>query len=491
MNPRRRCCRLSAGPSICARCAIAWRACWPARRAPKDSNCASPLPKMWRRGSWETGCACGRFWEIYPPWQLIHGVRSGLPIDCRRGGCAPGIAKTDIPGVGYRGGHRPDALKSLFKPFVQAGPSISRRYGGTGLGLSICQRLVKLMGGEISIESAPSRGTTVRFSVEFPMYLQPPDESANPASPLCVEAHDREQMPHPHRPPASAPRILVAEDHPVNRLLLRQQLTQLGYTCDTVENGAQALDALAQHSYALLITDCQMPEMDGYQLAEHIRANEKAIHAAQSLPILAITANTLRSEQARCLKAGINDYLLKPVQLDTLAQRIRQWIAPSGAHREPDAQDDKDLEHFSASSYGERIAAQGKPLKNALDTLIQSLKPLYRDHPAQLRALLLTLAESLRADLVRLHEQLNAPPPLDRARLRQWIHRQSGAFAIFGHTPFTAQFDTLRASAQHAPDDALRTEARALARALELFAQRLELELEHFSMRIFDHELHA
>src|SRR5260364_320080 len=107
----------------------------------------------------------------------------------------------------------------------------------------------------------------------------------------------------------------------------------------------------------------------------------------------------------------------------------------------------------------------------ALDTLNKSLKPLYLIHPALFRALLLILPESLCTALFRLHEQLNAPPPLDRARLRQWIHRQSGAFAIFGHTPFTAQFDTLRASAQHAPDDALRTEARALARALELFAQ--------------------
>ncbi|WP_329743130.1 ATP-binding protein [Dyella sp. A6] len=134
----------------------------------------------------------------------------------------------------------------------------------------------------------------------------------------------------PSPSPTSAGRILIAEDHPVNQALARRQLALLGWACDIVDNGRAALEALRHNDYALLMTDCQMPEMDGYELAAAWRQLEADEQRTTRLPIIAMTAHTLGDEIVRCRDAGMDDYLSKPVQLKVLQEKLQTWLRPEG-----------------------------------------------------------------------------------------------------------------------------------------------------------------
>ena len=129
---------------------------------------------------------------------------------------------------------------------------------------------------------------------------------------------------------AGTGRILIAEDHPVNQALAQRQLTLLGWSCDVVGNGRAAYEALCRNDYALLMTDCQMPEMDGYELASAWRRLETAEQRTPRLPIIAMTAHALGDEIARCRDAGMDDYLSKPVQLKALQEKLDSWLRPAG-----------------------------------------------------------------------------------------------------------------------------------------------------------------
>ncbi|MEO8384325.1 MAG: ATP-binding protein [Betaproteobacteria bacterium] len=226
-------------------------------------------------------------------------------------------------------GISPDDQARLFQPFVQAAGEASPRFGGTGLGLTICQRLAKLMGGSINMVSQPGAGTTV--SVELSMPRADPQMLAN-AEPvtahdwLVTTAKQRRLAPHVAAAEAEGTLVLIADDHPTNRSLIERQVNMLGYATESAGDGVEALAKWKSGRFGMLITDCNMPEMNGYELARSIREIEFANDGSKRIPIVACTANALGSEAEVCFAAGMDDYLAKPIEMKSLLTKLDRWL---------------------------------------------------------------------------------------------------------------------------------------------------------------------
>jgi len=195
----------------------------------------------------------------------------------------------------------------IFQAFRQADGSTMRRFGGSGLGLAIVQKLCELMSANIRVVSAPGRGST--FSVHF---TAPARRQAK------VEAQAAEATTLPNA------NVLVVEDNAINQMVVANMLESLGLVVHTANNGRQALALLEQTAFDLILMDCQMPEMDGYQTTHHIRRHSQK--ALADIPIVALTANAMLEDRERCISAGMNDYLSKPVSLQILRDKISRWL---------------------------------------------------------------------------------------------------------------------------------------------------------------------
>jgi signal transduction histidine kinase/CheY-like chemotaxis protein/HPt (histidine-containing phosphotransfer) domain-containing protein len=217
----------------------------------------------------------------------------------------------------------------LFQPFSQADSSTTRRYGGTGLGLSIVRRLAQLMGGDVAVDSAAGEGST--FTVSLVLEAAP---ASAEAAPLTPGSSPGQALPSPHEiggrglgsADGAEARLLVVDDHPVNREVLVRQLKLLGLAADTAEDGSEALAAWAAGHYAAVLADLHMPGMDGFALTRQLRAREAENGGART-PIVAVTANAMRGEEERCLAAGMDAYLAKPVAIDRLRATLERWLA--------------------------------------------------------------------------------------------------------------------------------------------------------------------
>jgi PAS domain S-box-containing protein len=224
-------------------------------------------------------------------------------------------------------GIEPTVLTLMFEPFTQADASTTRNYGGTGLGLAIASELTEIMGGTIGAESERGVGST--FWVELPL-----------ATPAITSGRDG-RTPRPSDadatvPPvwSTPPQVLVAEDTPVNQIVAVRTLERCGCQVEVANDGRQALEMLAKRQYDAVLMDCQMPVMDGYEATVEIRRREDG---GRRTPVIAVTAHAMNGAVEKCLAAGMDDYISKPIQRAQLIETLRRWIPTETS--EPHASD--------------------------------------------------------------------------------------------------------------------------------------------------------
>ena len=215
-------------------------------------------------------------------------------------------------------GIKPEVQQKLFQPFIQADSSHTRRFGGTGLGLAIVKQLVELMGGYIAVQSEIGHGSSFSFSLIF---------SPATAPILSVSASNAQQSKSLQslRNSWQGAHILLAEDTATNQEVMKAMLHGFGCEVDIVVNGAQALDVLKSSHYDLVLMDCQMPEMDGFEATTLFREYEKH-QGLPRVPVVAVTASVLNDERAACLASGMDDVLAKPFKRKELAVTLERWL---------------------------------------------------------------------------------------------------------------------------------------------------------------------
>jgi len=212
-----------------------------------------------------------------------------------------------------------DNLEKIFEPFTQADSSATRQYGGTGLGLAIVRQLAELMGGTVGVESVAGEGATFWFTVvltkqnDTPLLLAPPplDDGAKQRDAGKINTSDA--------------RILLVEDDTINRLMTKSLLSRAGYHIEVASNGSEAIDALEKNDYSVVLMDCMMPVLNGYEATIVIRNPASAVRN-HAIPVIALTANAMQEDRDRCLAAGMDDYLAKPIELTKMLALLEKWL---------------------------------------------------------------------------------------------------------------------------------------------------------------------
>ncbi|MCK6412593.1 MAG: PAS domain S-box protein [Azonexus sp.] len=338
-----------------------------------------------------------------------------------------------------------EALERLFNAFEQADNSTTRHYGGTGLGLAITRRLALQMGGQTGVDSRPGSGSTFWFTAR----LRRSQVAAPPLSAALSSAHSAEFPLHDERsPPVCCDRrVLLCEDNPVNQDVALALLADIGLEVDVAGNGREAVARAAATDYDLILMDMQMPLMDGLEASRAIRA----LPQCRELPIVAMTANAFAEDRERCLAAGMNDFLPKPVNPTALYRCLQHWLAlPKSLPPPSPAQDD-----------GSRLAltAAGK-----LD--LEQALAITRNRPERLVKLLTMFAENHAGDIDRLRHEWQQG---EGTAAERTAHSLKGTAATLGIQPLGRLATEL--------DQALRT-AEPDARIVELITT-------------VEHELHS
>ncbi|MBW8887854.1 MAG: response regulator [Fibrobacteres bacterium] len=238
---------------------------------------------------------------------IRRGTVSGEPTDA-----FPLACEVTDSGIGIG----PESQERLFQSFSQAEQSPARRHGGTGLGLFICKQIAEMMGGDIGYRSELGRGSVFSFQAPFPVVWE---KDAREAVPLA---------PSDERPYRSGPsaRLLIVEDHPLNQKVLAGFLAQAGYRAECVPGGKEALEKYAARPFDLIFMDCHMPGMDGYACTRALRS----LAAAGKQPIiLGVTADAMPGTRERCLEAGMDEVLTKPILSEALNRALSRWLGPS------------------------------------------------------------------------------------------------------------------------------------------------------------------
>jgi signal transduction histidine kinase/HPt (histidine-containing phosphotransfer) domain-containing protein/ActR/RegA family two-component response regulator len=335
-------------------------------------------------------------------------------------------------------GLTPEQLHTIFDKFTQADASTTRRYGGTGLGLTICKLLVEMMGGTIGAFSEPGKGSTFWFELDLAHVCALPA----PAAPCPAPAPATEM-------PLAGYRILAVDDNPVNLQVVSHMLDKLGAQVDLAENGRVAVHMFLAKPYSLILMDCQMPELDGYQAVSEIRHLESSMMATQGgasharLPIIALTAHALEGEREKCLAAGMDDFLTKPLRALALRDKLCAWLAPQTPAAEPEP----------AGTGGDAVDAMAAMFGSTYGKLVQLFLD---DTPPRLAALDAAVLAS------------------DANRIADIAHTVAGSAGAVGADVLSSRCRALEIAARNGQLDALAARTAALGIEFDKISARLQ-----------------
>lgn len=362
--------------------------------------------------------------------QIILSIALSVHVQENRVGLCFSVSD---PGIGLS----PEQISRLFQPFSQSDSSTTRRYGGTGLGLSICKNLVELMGGTITGDGEPGHGCTFTFTAFFGCGASPavslPAESYDDADTRVLPAssffgkqilHDAlhrchldtlgDGVAHLNGKPSIAAalqairgsRVLLVEDHPINQQLAREILERAGLVVKIAANGMEAVTVLNSEQFDMVFMDIQMPVMDGYEATRIIRDR----WSEETLPIIAMTAHVMAEEREKCIAAGMNDHLGKPIDIGELHRRLVSWIKPRlQVHQPPDREHTPDQATIFPTELPDIALAEGLARMNGNHDLYRKLLSEFGESA-------LTRASELRAVLTA----------GDLERARQLAHQLKG-----------------------------------------------------------------
>jgi PAS domain S-box-containing protein len=367
--------------------------------------------------------------EIELRTELLEQVESGERIRFSVRDTGIGMAK--------------DVQQRLFRRYQQASTDTARMYGGTGLGLAICQQLADLMDGQIELKSELGQGSIFSITLTLPVSGQP----AKVVRDLHPEVKQRAIKPL-FDGSVDAPLVLAVDDHPTNRNLLARQVRLLGLHVETAENGHEALSMWRDGRFALVITDCHMPEMDGYALSRAMRKIE-AKERLPRTPIIAWTANALAEESEYCLAAGMDDLLVKPVGMMQLKQALAKWlsIAETDSSQPTSSLHDTDREQIA-------VPIDFDILKGVVPDSTEQIQVLH-DFQAHIRA--------DRSKLLKMLKQG------DQVNVERTAHRMKGSSRMVGAKDLANVCATIEQAAQGADMAAARAASVALDEAIRQF----------------------
>jgi signal transduction histidine kinase/CheY-like chemotaxis protein len=222
-------------------------------------------------------------------------------------------------------GIKPEVMGKLFNAFTQADSSTTRRFGGTGLGLAIVRRLCELMGGTCGATSDEGKGSCFWFTLKMKC------DVGNTVDTRVTPVPSTDAVPN-----SALIHVLIVEDNPLNQEVALAMLETLSCKCSVVENGAKALEMLKQpHAFDVVLMDCQMPVMDGYESTRLYRDYEAALHRSSRLPVVALTANAMQGDRELCLNSGMDDFLSKPFRMAELRSTLAKWSPRFAASLHP------------------------------------------------------------------------------------------------------------------------------------------------------------
>lgn len=339
------------------------------------------------------------------------------------------------------------AQKHLFHRYRQANSDTARMYGGTGLGLSISKRLAQMLDGEITLESELGHGSTFSLMMILPVSGAPAEQVAS----LHPEVSKRTVVPL-FGDNVSSPLVLAVDDHPINRDLLARQIKLLGLRAETAEDGGVALSMWQEGRFDLVITDCHMPEMDGYTFSQEVRRIEIAKKLPRT-PIIAWTANALAEEVNHCQAAGMDELLLKPANLEQLKQILIKWLPNT---------DINNRQAFLTP----HDSTSGKMLELIDYTVLAQIEP---DHAKQMQ-ILRDFMSHMHLDYAKLLKMLEQE---DQDNIENTAHRMKGSSLMMGAGDLANACAVIEQAAKNGDMVGAITARKSLDTAIQVFEEYL------------------